>query len=316
MLAYFSFIELLRSGLFIGCLAATYLLSARWCISRLFHRTSVNARAGFLLSGQAGGVLLTLAVIGMACCVYGVFIEPRHLRVTEYRIETPKIRKGEKVRVVHLADLHVRGKGPRETQLPDLVRSLKPDLILHSGDFFARAGDTAAIVTELLRSWNAPQYACEGNMDYLADFQGVLRGAGVKVLDCELAEETVRGAKIRLFGCSAGTEWRLTEALNRLSPDAFTIVLCHAPHAFPRIWHTPADLMLSGHTHGGQICLPWYGAVITLDEFGKRYESGLIEENGAKLVVSRGIGCVAALPEMRFLCPPEVVVIDLIGTGE
>jgi len=260
--------------------------------------------------------MLTLALTGIACALYAVFVEPTQLRVTKYRIETPKIRKGETCRIVHLADFHVRAKGPREAQLPGLVRSLKPDLILHTGDFFAWGSDTEAIVSELLRSWDVPQYACRGNMDNYADFQGTLRNGGVHILECAAAEETVRGARIRIFGCSASTEYRLTKALNRLPPDAFTIVLCHAPHAFTQIWNTPADLMLSGHTHGGQICLPWYGAIITTDDYGKRYESGLYEEHGAKLIISRGIGCVARLPEMRFLCPPEVVVIDLIGTGE
>ena len=98
-----------------------------------------------------------------------------------------------------------------------------------------------------------------------------------------------------------------------LPANTFNIVLYHHPSGFAQTWGTPTDLMLAGHTHGGQIRLPLYGALVTLDRFGKRWESGRFRENGVTLIVSRGLGCEPGTPEMRFCCRPEVVVVDLVG---
>ena len=72
------------------------------------------------------------------------------------------------------------------------------------------------------------------------------------------------------------------------------------------------DIIMCGHTHGGQIRLPLWGAIVTLSTYNKRYEAGLYQLNPTALYVSRGIGLEGlGLPRARFLCPPEIVVIDL-----
>jgi hypothetical protein len=72
------------------------------------------------------------------------------------------------------------------------------------------------------------------------------------------------------------------------------------------------DLYLAGHTHGGQVRLPVWGAIITMSAYGKQYESGLYQLNPTTLYVSRGIGLEGlSLPRVRFLCPPEMVLIEL-----
>ena len=307
----------IRVGLFAGAIALVYLLAIRWCVDR-FRGKEPRSRFDLLFRSRGiGAVLLGLAAAGLACMAYGFIVEPYWLAVKTYNIETPKIPKDEQVRIVHLADLHVRGNGPRERRLPELVQSLRPDLILHTGDLFGSAESSIEpVVAGLARSWDVPQYACKGNLDGLDRFERTLRSAGVTVLNNSRAEETIRGARLRIAGFKSGAESQMPRALPQLfGPDTFNIVLYHHPQGFPCTWNTPADLMLAGHTHGGQIRLPWYGALITLDRFGKRYESGFFEERGKRLIVSRGIGCEPYTPEVRFLCRPEVVVIDIIGTG-
>jgi predicted MPP superfamily phosphohydrolase len=74
------------------------------------------------------------------------------------------------------------------------------------------------------------------------------------------------------------------------------------------------DLYLAGHTHGGQIRLPLFGAVFTASSYGKRYEQGLYEIGETTLYVSRGLGMEGqGAPRARFLCPPEIVAVDLVG---
>ena len=311
-----NYADLVRFVLFVNSIALLYWLALRWVWERGRGKPVRSRFDRCFRSGWSGGILLGMAGLGIACFVYGIAIEPTRLTVTNYSIDSHKIPSGQHVRLVLLGDLHVRENGPRERALPELVRSLKPDVILHTGDFFGRHGGMESVVENLLRSWDVPQYACEGNLDDLGDFSGVMHRAGVTVLNgSQTCTCSVRGARLCISGFFSGAETSIHKSLQSLSPDTFNIVLYHHPEGFPETWNTPADLMLAGHIHGGQIRLPFYGALVTLDRSGKRWESGCFEEHGVSLVVTRGIGCEPGVPEMRFCCPPEVVVIDLIGTA-
>jgi hypothetical protein len=296
--------ELIRVCIFLATVASVYYLAFRWLWVRWRRKPVESSVDRAFRHGATGILLLGTATLGGACIAYGFTFGPKRLTVIRYTLESAKIPAGERVRIVHLADLHVREKGPRERRLPDQIRELEPDLILHTGDFFGAHG-MEETVKGLLRSWHVPQYVVMGNLDYLGDFDGVLRDAGVKDLNGAYALEAVRGVTLCIAGVPCGAESGLPRVLARTPPNVFTVVLCHAPSGFPEIWSSSADLMLSGHTHGGQVCVPGYGALVTLDRYGKRFESGHYEENGAHLIVSRGIGCEPHLPEVRFWCPPR-----------
>jgi predicted MPP superfamily phosphohydrolase len=308
--------QFIRVVLFATGVVLTYWLALRWVLDRVRGKAPRSRLDRCFRSDWTGGVLLGLAGVGLACIVYGIFIEPRRVVVTTYSLRTPKLRPGERLRLVQLADLHIRRDGPRERALPEIVRSLRPDIILHTGDFFGARTDVSDSVIRLLRSWDAPQYACRGNLDRLGRFEHCMEQAGAIVLGGSRRESrAVRGTRVTVSGFPSGEDGLIHGSLGDLPPDAFNIVLYHHPQGFPATWGTAADLMLAGHTHGGQIRLPFYGALITLDRFGKRWESGCFYERGVHLVVSRGIGCEPDIPEMRFCCPPEVVMVDLIGAA-
>ncbi len=301
--------------LFACCVGGVYWLAFRWMLERMRRKPPCSRFDSAFRSKTCGVILLSLAAMGIACFAYGLLIEPKRLVVTEYTIESDKIPSGEHLRLVHLGDLHVRENGPREKALPELVSFLKPDIILHSGDFLA-AAEAEPIVESLLKSWQVPQYACAGNMDYFGELEAVLVRAGVSVPSgLKPASLTVRGIRVTVSGFFSGMNADMHKQLQSLPSDTFNIVLYHHPEGFTETWNTPADLMLAGHTHGGQVRLPFYGALVTLDRFGKRFESGSFKEHGVNLVVSRGIGSEPNAPEFRFLCPPEVVVINVVGTG-
>ncbi|NWG14474.1 MAG: metallophosphoesterase [Acidobacteria bacterium] len=312
---HMSWIETVRVGSFCAVVFLTYYLSVRWCLERICGRKPRGRFDRAFQSGWAGAGLLSAAVFGAACMGYGFWVEPKRLTVTQYTIETSKIPEGQSVRIVHLSDLHVRERGPRERNLPELVRSLNPDLILHTGDFFARGVGLEPIVGDILKAWDVPQYACAGNLDHLGDFHDVMGRTGVNVLTADRAQLTIRGVRLSIPGFPPMGEAHMRERLVDLPRDTFNVVLYHLPQGFPETWGTPADLMLAGHTHGGQVRLPFYGALITFDRFGKRWEGGCYNERNVQLIVSRGIGCEPGMPEVRFLCPPEVVVVDVVGTG-
>jgi len=98
--------------------------------------------------------------------------------------------------------------------------------------------------------------------------------------------------------------------------DRFTIFLYHTPDLAPDAAELGVDLMLSGHTHGGQVRIPGYGALFTSSLYGKAFEMGRYEQAGLTLYVTRGLGLEGSgMPRIRVGCPPEIVLWDLEGMG-
>jgi predicted MPP superfamily phosphohydrolase len=105
----------------------------------------------------------------------------------------------------------------------------------------------------------------------------------------------------------------IRNALGGVPPEAFTLFLYHTPDLILEAAGTGrVDLYCAGHTHGGQVALPVYGALVTLSKFGKKYESGLHREGQTSLYVTRGVGMEGgSAPRVRFFARPEITVIEL-----
>ncbi|MCJ7739225.1 MAG: metallophosphoesterase, partial [Anaerolineae bacterium] len=105
---------------------------------------------------------------------------------------------------------------------------------------------------------------------------------------------------------------RLDQLLEADSEACFTVLLYHTPDLMPEAAAAGVDLYLCGHTHGGQIRLPLFGALVTSSRFWKRYEMGRYEDGRTTMYVSRGIGMEGlGAPRARFLAPPEIVAWDI-----
>ena len=111
------------------------------------------------------------------------------------------------------------------------------------------------------------------------------------------------------------TDGAVLKKLIELAPANSTrILLYHSPELMPMAQQYPIDLYLCGHTHGGQVRLPGYGAILTSSALGKRYEMGRYTEQNTTLYVSRGIGLEGlSAPRMRLLCKPEITLVQLRG---
>ncbi len=269
-------------------------------------------------------LLAVAQVSGTLLVVYGFWIEPQRIGVTRQKLVSAKLPAGTRLKLLHLGDLHMERITPRERRLNALIRELQPDVIVFSGDFlnlsYLRDPQAWAAAREVLREWSAPLgvYAVTGSpaVDLADVIPGLLDGMPLRWLDDEVARIPVGSKQIEIIGLTcthkpfedAPRLQRLTETAS----DDLRILLYHSPDLAPEADAAGIDLQLSGHTHGGQVRLPLYGAFFAASIYGKRFEAGRYLLKHLTLYVSRGIGLEGqGAPRVRFLCPPEIILWDL-----
>ena len=148
-----------------------------------------------------------------------------------------------------------------------------------------------------------------GNHDYnreSAFIKEKLKEKGINILENNSYKLDINGQKITIAGISdmQTTYYSLDKALKNTEPPV--ILVSHSPDIMP-FAKEKTDFIFSGHTHGGQVRVPFFGAVIVPSKYGKKYESGLIEN---KMYVTKGLG--TSIFHLRFNCLPEIVTVDFI----
>lgn len=255
-----------------------------------------------------------VAVVGIICMLYGYFIEPYRIEIKQIELMTPALKKS-RLRLIQISDLHCDEKIRNESTLISQVNSLQPDIVVFTGDTI---NTPAALPTfkQTLFSIQAPlgKFAVRGNWDdWYWHNLNLFEGTGFEVLDNSYKEIAVGEEKIYLAGvsCNNSSKWR--SVINKIPLDQFCIFLYHYPDLIEDIAGSGIDLYLAGHTHGGQVALPLYGAMITFSRFGKKYEAGKYIANKTILYVNRGIGMEGGnIPRVRFFARPEITVFNII----
>jgi predicted MPP superfamily phosphohydrolase len=255
-----------------------------------------------------------VALVGAACAVEGFLVEPDWVEVTFHELRTPKLATGTRLRIVQVSDLHISRMTHSLAALPAEVNALHPDLFFFTGDSVeSEAGLPVLRSTLSAIQSRYGRYAVQGNHD--TDVWTGLNFFGGGVAE-ELHGDVVTAADGRLTLCGAawGQRLRVNDCLkSSRDAKALRVVAYHTPDLVEALEPLGVDLYLAGHTHGGQVRLPFYGAIVTQSDFDKKYEAGLYSVGSTTLYVNRGFGTVD-LP-VRFLCRPEITVIDLVGTG-
>jgi hypothetical protein len=274
---------------------------------------------------RAGLAALWLANLGiLALEIYGLYFEPFNLRTSQVHLAGPGKDAGAPLRILHLSDLHIERITRRERELIQQSRALQPDLIVLTGDYanvdYLDDPHTWQDIHNLLSQLSAPLgvYAVTGTVDTPEGMRETLQDTSVELLDDEARRIETGGETIYLAGVSNLQRNRDAQVLRSLMSNApegaYKILLYHTPDLIETAEALQVDLYLAGHTHGGQVRLPFYGALVTLSAYGKQFESGLYQLNPTTLYVSRGLGMEGwGLPRARFLCPPEMVLLELDG---
>ena len=251
---------------------------------------------------------------------YPVFIERYLILINHYNIPVSNLPHSfEDFTIVHLSDLHYGFLVPDAVirWVVNKANALKKDIIVCTGDYVHENNTTEQIdqVWPMLSKLSAPLgvYSVLGNHDHWADTERSLywlQRSGQNLRHKIIPIER-NGQRIWLGG--TGDLWEddllIDPTFEGVPSQDCKILLAHNPDTADTNFDTRIDLFLSGHTHGGQVRIPFYGAPI-LPVNNKRYSSGYIQNDETALFISRGIGW-AHLP-IRFNCPPEIAVLHLV----
>lgn len=240
---------------------------------------------------------------------YAFLIEPNWIEVTHHQVIAPV---EQEIRIVQVSDLHTKGVNKRERALLAKIERIKPHVIVITGDV-SSPGTEAEDYFQVLSQLKAPLgvYLVSGNWEYWAShpkFSEMVNEAEI----VNLNNKNVRlGEKVWLVGFDDHLEGVVdeTKAFANVPDEDFKIGIFHSPAFFDDIFQK-LKVSLSGHTHGGQVRIPFFGA-FWLPPGSGQYSSGWYYKNLSSMYVSRGLG-TSVLP-LRLLCRPELSVFTLKG---
>jgi len=305
----------LRVLLFVFCIAYIFITALNFLFARIYYRIRGGRPARSRSAVFSEWLILGIAFVGFLCVLYGRYIEPYWPEVTRVELRSPKVRKETgKVRIVHISDMHSIARAGLEPRLPGIIAAEKPDLIVYTGDSVNDSGGLP-VFRGLMKQLTAiaPVYATAGNWDLATEMLGHLyQDTTVNFLQGTNLKQDVRGTPVWVAGISQWHDDQVWPSTRGIPKTDFSIFLFHFPDGIGDAAGQRFDLYCAGHTHGGQVALPFYGALTTNSSYDKEYEAGLYRVKNTWLYVNRGIGMTKSAPRVRFLARPEITVIDVL----
>jgi predicted MPP superfamily phosphohydrolase len=280
-------------------------------------------------------IVVAVLAFGVCCVLWGIFVERRRYRLVRHRLDILPATAAAPLTVLHLSDLHFVRKDPGKTAF--LAGLPAADVTVVTGDFLAEPEAVETTVAAVratrgrLASWfvlGSNDYYAPKPLNYLAYFRGArrprraVRGRSVDLVAQLTAEGwddltnqrrrvDLNGLPVELLGLDdAHIAWHDLRVAPRSSPDLFGLAVMHSPDSAPETAALGYDLLVAGHTHGGQVCLPGVGALVTNCSLPSRLVSGLIRMGSAIVNVSPGLGTSKYAP-FRFFCRPEATLLEL-----
>lgn len=285
-------------------------------------------------------VIVAIVLIAAVILTIRAFYEYASLVRTDYEVETEKFPAGKRLRLLVLSDLHDRVYGPENEKLLDLMKSCEPDAILLTGDILtaSRKKDPNQVFAFLAKSSKiAPVYYAPGNHERKIKEKketfGILYDVFRRNLKqnqiCYLEnEKTDLDENVCLYGLDLDLKYfpklpyknkkpiytaeEMEEDLGKMDPSRYNIILAHSPRYFNAYASSGADLVLSGHYHGGAVRIPKLGGVISPQfVFFPEYDKGVYKKENTEMIVSSG--CGSHKVHLRLFNKPEVMVVDIHG---
>ena len=286
------------------------------CYGLFGHSGAAIIYGAWLLRSKSRGWALALIAAWAAleaAAVDAFLIEPHWLEVTHQTLASEKLSR--QIRLAIVADLQTDQIGDYERDALARVMAEQPHLVLFAGDYLQEYNDRrrAELRTRLRGvleqlDFNAPlgAFAVGGNAD-LPDWEEIFVDTPIT---STAATRSFDVGPLVVMALSMRDSFRKT---TRVPPsEKFQIVVGHAPNF--ALGPVEGDLLVAGHTHGGQVRAPWLGPLLTLSLVPRSWAAGTTALDGGRtLIVSRGIGMERGFaPRLRFLCRPQLVIVDLL----
>lgn len=269
-----------------------------------------------------GRISLFIFLTAAALILWGIFAEPNILVVKNIDIALKKWHsEHNSLKIVFLGDLHTKPIDlDRLKRVVSKVNEQKPDIVLSIGDYvngnsYKETLYPRVIAKELgeIKS-KYGFYTVLGNHDY--DYNSLrirkeLEKNGIKVLENDTLPLDIEGKRLWLIGiqdfsvCHTHLDYNTKQVSDEENP---VILLSHTPDVFPEV-DERIELTLAGHTHGGQVIIPFYGPIYVPSKYGKKYSKGYFEEGNKKMFVTGGIG-TSVFP-IRFNNFPEIIILNI-----
>ncbi|MEM7155907.1 MAG: metallophosphoesterase [Myxococcota bacterium] len=264
-------------------------------------------------SRRAAIIVGALVAVVVAIGIDAFLIEPTSLEVTHVEITSERIE--EPLVIAVIADLQTDAPGPYERDVLERVAAAEPDLVLFPGDFVqvplsefpARAAELREILLDVGLNPPLGAFAVPGNIEFgNRGWPQSFEGTGIHTWS---RPKQVDLGPLVLSGLPLAESFDAGIRID--GEEKFHVVFGHGPDF--SLGNVDADLLIAGHTHGGQVQLPFIGPLITFSKVPRDHAAGHNEiEPGKHLVVSRGIGMErGSAPRLRFLCRPELVFIHV-----
>lgn len=263
-------------------------------------------------------IISSIAILSIGLYLY-ILYENRHFHITTYEYRNSKLPKAfDGCKVIFLTDLHNYCYGKGNERLIKAIESQHPDYILIGGDMIVKGIDfDGKVALDLLGRLASkyPVYYAFGNHELrlsvlpetkdstFVEYIDTLKSYGVQFLLNDKISLTKGKESIELYGLNLSeyyyekcrknplTKEELAKLLGELDPDKFSILLAHNPLYFPEYASFGADLVLSGHVHGGIIALPVLGGVVSTQlRLFPKYDFGKFENQDSTMILSRGLG--------------------------
>lgn len=265
--------------------------------------------------------------IGIAAAAFSFLSESTSLDISRYTLSLSNSSPKKKLRLLHISDIHAYHFVPFSFIERSIEHSLalQPDVIFITGDFINRRIQMKSSYMHVLKklSGSAPTFACPGNHDggrWIAPHGGYSTSLEVRrmleqcnisclVNDAEAITLNRRPVNIIGLGDILAGECNPQKAFSssKIASDALTVIISHNPDSKENLTNFSFDLLLCGHTHGGQVRIPLIGPPV-IPVIDKRYIEGLYRWNGNWLHISRGLGSLYGL---RINCKPQITLISV-----
>ena len=274
---------------------------------------------------------MAVGVVPLAGAGYGFLFGRIEFEKSFVRMKLPRLsREFHGFRIAQLSDIHIGPFMPSSDirRVVEMTNSLRPDLIVLTGDYVTWDPDTQGAAVDSLNGLKAPLgiYGCLGNHEIMTHTQAsitrLFAEQNVRILRYERAPIRVGNESLNLIGVDYETHRhrgylgehhvrRYLEGVDQLMvPGQVNILLSHNPNTFDRAAELGIDLSLSGHTHGGQISLDFISPDLSIARLMTPYVKGHFEKPGGQLYVNRGIGTIAV--PIRLDAPPEITLFELV----